>query len=116
MEIVFQNHDAPVSDSMRRRAEQALRKVARRAGGRAVDGVIRFQQDGATRRVELTMHTGDGRRYVANANARYFGSALSDAARKLSTQVDHTKRTPKARARKLTRRHTPSGREGGRAL
>lgn len=108
MEIVFQNHDAPVSDHMRRRAEQALRKVARRAG-RAVDGVIRFQQDGSTRRVELTMHTGDGRRYVANASARYFGSALSDAARKLSTQVDHTKRTPKARARKLTRRSTPRG-------
>lgn len=102
MEIVFQNHDAPVSDNMRRRAEQALRKVARRAK-RAVDGVIRFQQDGVTRRVELTMHTGDGRRYVASANARYFGSALSDAARKLSMQVNHTKRTPKARARKLAR-------------
>lgn len=98
MEIVFQQHDAPVSDSMRRRAEQALRKVARRAS-RVVDGVIRFQQDGATRRVELTLHAGGGRRYVASAESRYFGSALSDAARKLATQVDHSKRTPKARAR-----------------
>lgn len=103
MEIVFQNHDAPVSDNMRRRAEQALRKVARRAN-RVVDGVIRFQQDGGTRRVELTMHTGDGRRLVASAAARYFGTALSDAARKLATQVNHTKRTPRARARKLSRR------------
>lgn len=102
MEIVFQNHDAPVSDNMRRRAEQALRKVARRAT-RAVDAVIRFQQDGATRRVELTLHTGNGRRYVASSSARYFGSALSGAARKLATQVNHTKRTPKARARKRTR-------------
>lgn len=103
MEIVFQNHDAPVSDNMRRRAEQALRKVARRAN-RVVDGVIRFQLDGARRRVELTMHTGEGRRYVASADARYFGSALSAAARKLAMQVNHTKRTPKARARKLVRR------------
>lgn len=109
MEIVFQNHDAPVSDNMRRRAEQALRKVARRAS-RVVDGVIRFQRDGATRRVELTMHTGNGRRYVASANARYFGSALSDAARKLATQVDHSKRTHKARVRKLSRGSTPRAR------
>lgn len=109
MEIVFHHHDAPVSDNMRRRAEQALRKVARRAN-RVVDGVIRFQQDGATRRVELTMHTGNGRRYVASADARYFGSALSDAARKLSMQVDHSKRTPKAHARKLSRGRTPRAR------
>ena len=109
MEIVFQHHDAPISDHMRRRAEQALRKVARRAN-RVVDGVIRFQQDGATRRVELTMHTGSGRRYVASADARYFGSALADAARKLAMQVDHSKRTPKARARKLSRRSTPRAR------
>ena len=109
MEIVFQNHDAPMSDNMRRRAEQALRKVARRAN-RAVDGVIRFQQDGTMRRVELTMHTGDGRRYVASADGRYFGSALSDAARKLAMQVIHTKRTRKARARKLSRRSTPRSR------
>ena len=98
MEIVFQNHDAPVSDHMRRRAEAVLRKAARRAP-RAVDGVIRFQQDGTVRRVELTLHTGAGRRFVARADARYFGTALADAARRLTMQLDHTKRTPKARAR-----------------
>lgn len=102
MEIVFQNHDAPVSEHMRRRAEQALRKVASRAK-RSVDGVIRFQQDGTVRRVELTMHTAGGRRYVANAESRYFGTALADAARRLAMQIDHTKRTPKARARRLAR-------------
>jgi ribosome-associated translation inhibitor RaiA len=109
MEIVFQNHDAPVSDNMRRRAEQALRKVARRAS-RVVNGVIRFQQDGATRRVELTMHAGGGRRYVASAESRFFGSALADAARRLATQVDHSKRTPRARARKLSRGRAPRAR------
>ena len=102
MDIVFQNHDAPVSDHMRRRAELALRKVARRAQ-RPVDGVIRFQQDGEVRRVELTLHTSSGRRFVARTEARYFGTALTDAARRLLMQLDHTKRTPKARARKLAR-------------
>lgn len=103
MDIVFQNHDAPVSDHMRRRAEQALRRVARRAQ-RPVDAVIRFQQDGTVRRVELAMHTASGRRYVATSQARYFGSALTEAVRRLTMQIDHTKRTPKARAGRLARR------------
>ena len=51
MEIVFHNHDAPISERMRRRAEQLVLKVACR----------------------------------------------------LTTQLDHTKRTPKARARRLVR-------------
>ena len=103
MEIVFHNHDAPLSDHMRRRAEQAVRKVARRAK-RPVDAVIRFQQDGPTRRVELVLHTASGRRHVASSESRYFGTALADAARRLAMQLDHTKRTPKARARRLRSR------------
>lgn len=102
MEIVFHNHDAPISDRMRRRAELAVRKVARRAQ-RPVDAVIRFQQDGPTRRVELELHTSRGRRYIARSEGRYFGSALSDAARRLTVQLDHSKRTPKSRARRAAR-------------
>ncbi len=102
MEIVFHNHDADISDRMRRRAEAAVRKVARRAA-RAVDAVVRFQQDGPTRRVELVLHTGNGTRYIATSEGRYFGTALADAARRLTMQLDHTKRTPKSRARRLAR-------------
>lgn len=100
MEIVFHNHDALLSDRMRRRAEQAVRKIARRAR-RPVDAIIRFQQDGPTRRVELVLHTAGGRRLVASSEGRYFGTALTDAARRLAMQLDHTKRTPKARARRV---------------
>ena len=102
MEIIFHNHDAPVSDRMRRRAEGLLAKVARRSQ-RPVDGVVRFQQDGTVRRVELVLHTGSGRRFVASAEGRYFGNALADAARRLTMQLNHTKRTPKAHARRLAR-------------
>jgi len=98
MEIVFHTHRADVSDHMRRRAEQALRRVARRAQ-RAVDAAIRFRQDGALRSVELELHTANGRRYVAESEHRFFGTALATAARRLAMQLDHTKRTPKARAR-----------------
>jgi hypothetical protein len=106
MEIVFQNHDAPVSERMRRRAETALRKAARRAA-RAMDGVIRFHQDGALRRVELTLHTASGRRYVARSEGRFFGTALADATRRLIMQLDHAKRSPKARARLRSRKGRP---------
>lgn len=102
MEIVFQIHDAPISDRMKKRAEQALLKAARRAA-RPQDAVIRFQQDGSIRRVEMTLHTAAGKRFVAKSDAPYFGSALADAARKLAMQLDHHKRTPKSRARKLAR-------------
>jgi len=102
MEIVFHNHDALISDRMRRRAEQLIRKAARRAQ-RPVDGIIRFQQDGRVRRVELVLHTASGRRFVANAEGRYFGTALTDAARRITMQLDHSRRTPKARARTRAR-------------
>ncbi len=102
MEIVFHTHHAPASENMRRRAELALRKAARKAP-RAVDAVIRFEQDGPTRSVELVLHIATGRRYVARAEARYFGTALAEASRRLGVQLDHTKRTPRARARRRAR-------------
>jgi ribosome-associated translation inhibitor RaiA len=102
MEIVFHTHHALVTDRMRRRAEEAVRKVARRAR-RPVDAVIRFQLDGPSRCVELVLHTSSGKRYVASSEARYFGPALAEAARRLTMQLDHTKRTPKARGRRRAR-------------
>ncbi len=102
MEIVFHIHDAAVSDRMKKRAELALLKAARRAA-RPQDAVIRFQVDGGVKRVEMVLHTSSGKRYVAKSDASYFGTALAGAARKLAMQLDHAKRTPKARARTLGR-------------
>ena len=102
MEIVFHTHHAPTSDHMRRRAEQAVRKVARRAP-RPIDAVIRFEQDGPMRSVELVLHAARGRRFIARSEGRYFGTALAEAVRRLAMQLDHNKRTPKARARRRAR-------------
>ncbi len=102
MEIVFHAHRASISDRMRASAEQALRKAARRAA-RPVDAVIRFKQDGAFRRVELTLHTSNGRRYLAISESRWFGPAIADAARRLSMQLDHGKRADRARRRRVAR-------------
>jgi len=105
MEIVFHTHHAAVSERMRRRAETALTKAARRAQ-RPVDAVIRFEQDGPTRSVELVLHTASGRRYVTRAESRYFGNALADAARRLTRQIENGKRTPKARAHRMLQNRT----------
>lgn len=102
MDIVFHAHKAAISDRMRARAEQALRKAARRAT-RPVYAVIRFKQDGALRTVELTLHSSGGRRYVATSESRFFGTALADATRRLSMQLYHGKRTRKARGRRVVR-------------
>ena len=102
MEIVFYAHHAPASDHMRRKAEQAVRRVARRAP-RPIDAVIRFEQDGPRRSVELVLHAGRGRRFIARSESRYFGTALAEAVRRLATQLDHNKRTPKSRARRRAR-------------
>ena len=103
MDIVFHTHHAPASDRMRRRAESAMRKIAKRVP-RSVDAVVRFEQDGPTRRVELVLHTARGRRYVARSESRYFGTALTDALRRLERQLDSVKRVPKTVARKTRAR------------
>jgi hypothetical protein len=102
MEIVFHTHHAPASDRVRRNAEMALRKAARKAP-RVVDGVIRLEQDGPTRSVELVLHVANGRRFVARSEARYFGTALAQAVRRLTVQLDHKKRTPRAKGRRRQR-------------
>ena len=85
MDIVFQAHHAEISDHMRERAVRTIRKVARRAG-QAVDAVVRFEQDGRLRRVELVLHSGRNRRLIAEGSDRFFGPALAAAAARLSAQ------------------------------
>ena len=50
MEILFQSHHAQVSDRMRERARVAVTKLGARLA-RAVNAVVRFEEDGPTRRV-----------------------------------------------------------------
>lgn len=98
MEIIFHVHHAEISDDMRRRAERAARRVARRLG-RAVDAIVRFEQDGSVRRVEMVLHAPRHRDLIAEARAPFFGVALKQATEKLLRQVGRTKRVPRQRMR-----------------
>lgn len=103
MEIVFHSHHAAISDAMRRRAEAGVRRFGRRVG-RAVDAVVRFEQDGPVKRVEILLHAPSRRDFVACGESRYYGLALTEALKRLSAQVRSfresvktSKRAPAAR-------------------
>ena len=102
MEILFQSHHAQVSDHMRERARSAVTKLGARLS-RAVDAVVRFEEDGPTRRVEIVLHAPKRRAMVAEGTARFFGPALAYAIDRLEAQARQLKRTPKTRGRKLAR-------------
>jgi hypothetical protein len=64
---------------------------------RAVDAIVRFEQDGPMRRVEIVLHAPRQRDVIALGQGRYYGPALTAAMERLSTQV-----------RKMRRAHKPS--------
>jgi ribosome-associated translation inhibitor RaiA len=86
VEIIFHAHHATISPRMRRRAELAVEQAARRLA-RAVDGVVRFEQDGPVKRVEIVLHAPRKRDIIARGEARFYGPAMTVAIDKLSAQV-----------------------------
>jgi ribosome-associated translation inhibitor RaiA len=86
VEIIFHSHHAAISDRMRRRAELAVERAARRLS-RAVDAIVRFEQDGPMKRVEIVLHAPRQRKVVALGEARFYGLALTIAIEKLGAQV-----------------------------
>ena len=102
MEILFQSHHAQVSERIRERARAAVTRLGARLA-RAVNAVIRFEEDGPTRRVEIVLHAPRRRAMVAEGSARFFGPALTYAIDRLDAQTRQLKRTPKTRSRKVAR-------------
>ena len=90
MEIIFHAHHAEISPRLQQRAEASLRRLVARLG-RAVDAIVRIEQDGPARRVELVLHAPRGRRLVARGEARFFGPALTMALGRLNAQVTRSK-------------------------
>jgi ribosome-associated translation inhibitor RaiA len=86
MEIIFRAHHAVISPRLQQRAETALRRIVVRLG-RTVDAIVRVEQDGPTRRVELILHAPRGKRLIAFGEARFFGPALTIALGKLMAQI-----------------------------
>jgi ribosome-associated translation inhibitor RaiA len=96
VQIIVHAHHAVISRRMQERAERALTRLAARLA-RPIDALVRFEQDGPIRRVELLLHASPGRRFVAEGYARTYGPALAEAAARLERQVSRGKRLPKSR-------------------
>jgi ribosome-associated translation inhibitor RaiA len=108
MEIIFHAHHAAISPRLQQRAEASLRRAVQRLG-RAVDAIVRVEEDGPTRRVELVLHAPRGRRLVARGEARFFGPALTAALGRLNAQIARSRSATRSvssrrRAGKSTRR------------
>lgn len=98
MDVIFHSHNAVISERLRSRAESIIRKLESRIA-RAVRAIVRFEQDGPMRRVEIEMHASRRRPLISNGYGRTYGPALSEAVHNLQAQLARSKRTPKARAR-----------------
>jgi ribosome-associated translation inhibitor RaiA len=101
VDIIFHAHHAIISDRMRTRAARAIEKTAQRLS-RVVDAVVRFEQDGPMRRVEIVLHAPRRRNVIARGESKFFGPALGNALERLEAQLPK-KDGPKARARNLLR-------------
>lgn len=103
MDIQFHAHHADVSDSMRKRAEREVVRAAERVP-RVVKAIIRFEQDGALRRVSLAFRAPKGHDLIGSAEGRYFGPALTLALARVKAQVGKEQRgLSKGRARLIGR-------------
>lgn len=95
MEIIFHAHHAVISDRMRLRAERLVAKLAARAP-RAMDAIVRVEQDGPDRRVEIVLHAPRRRPLVGSGRGRTTGPALAAAAAKVAAQFGRAKRKRRA--------------------
>lgn len=95
MEIIFQAHNADVSPRLRARATHAVRKAATRLP-RIVDAVIRFEEDGPDRRVELLVRAPRRRPIIAQARADRYDDALQGAVTRLEARLRQLKRLQRA--------------------
>lgn len=99
MTIIFHAHHAIMSPRLRRRAEQAVAQLADRLA-RPVEAVVRFEEDGPIRRVEIVLHAPRRKPVIAEGRHRYIGSALTEALGRLESQIETSRRKQRARARR----------------
>ncbi len=103
MEIHFHAHHADVSAHMRKRAERLVMRAAERIP-RVVESIIRFEQDGPTRRVSIAMRAPRHRDLIGKGEGRFYGPALVSAiARVLAQSSKERMVLPRDRAHQLAR-------------
>jgi ribosome-associated translation inhibitor RaiA len=74
--------------------KQAIRQVERAAARipRTVEAIIRFEEDGITKRVTLSLRAPRHHDIMGKAEGRFYGPAITAAIAKVMTQVNREKR------------------------
>ncbi|MBX9928157.1 MAG: HPF/RaiA family ribosome-associated protein [Gemmatimonadaceae bacterium] len=94
---MFHSSHADISEAMQRRTGRQVEKLALRLP-RAVGAVVRFEEDGPERRVEIVLSAPRHTRLVASATGRHFGPLVTEVIARLTVQADKEKRDVKHRA------------------
>jgi len=96
VDIIVQTHQVEISGLLRARAERLVRRLGAMLH-RPVDAVVRFEQDGDARKVEIVLHAPRRRALVGAARHKSAGLALAEAARRIEAQIIHLKRPASSR-------------------
>ena len=102
MEIIFHAHHTVISDNMRKRAERAVARIAKRLHATPTEAIVRCERDSGACSVKLQINAPRQRRLVAEGHGRFYGPALAEAAHRLEAQLPQ-KDTPKTRTRARAR-------------
>ena len=102
MDITVQAHHMEISNMLRTRAERVIGRLGSLLH-RPVDAIVRFEQDGGTRKVEIVLHPPRRRALVGAARHRSAGPALAEAARRVEAQILHLKRPANERRPRTAR-------------
>lgn len=89
-------HQTEVTESLRARAEEGVRRAAARLR-RAMDATVCFDVDGIHRTVEIVLHAPRYRRLVACGAGRRHEVALSEALERLDAQIQRIRSARKKR-------------------
>ena len=86
MEVVIRGHQAELTDSLKTRAEDGVRKLNDHLR-QLVSADVCFAGEGVQKSVELIVHAPGNARLVSKAEAKYHEAALTDAIAKMDAQI-----------------------------
>ena len=86
MEVVIHGHQTEVTDVLKARATDGVRKLNEHFQ-RLISADVRFEEDGVFKSVEVVVHAPRNTQLVARAESKYHETALNDAIAKLDAQI-----------------------------
>jgi ribosomal subunit interface protein len=99
MDIQFHGHQTQITDSLRARAAEGIRKLIEHLG-RPVDADVWVDENGVRKTVELVLRAPHYDNLVAKGEGRYHEPALSGAIAKLDAQIRRLKTARKKQVRR----------------